>query len=129
MQMQFQEKQKNLLKTTLLTLLTSVLILVAMQTNDVIIGTASYYAHKFHGRKTANGEIYNSTKFTAAHRDFPFGTKVKITNLSNDKSVVVRVNDRGPFAKNRIIDVSYAAAKKIDMIKKGVIKVKIEVEN
>lgn len=129
MQMLFQEKQKKLQKTTLLILLIGVLILAAMQTNDAIIGKASYYANKFHGRKTASGEIYDKTKFTAAHKNLPFGTKIKVTNLSNNKTIVVRINDRGPFVKNRIIDVSYAAAKKIDMIKEGVIKIKIVVEN
>ncbi len=127
MQMQFQEKQKYLPKTTVLILLIGVLILTAMQTNDIILGKASYYAHKFQGRKTASGEIYDKNKFTAAHKDFSFGTKVKVTSLSNDKTVVVRINDRGPFAKNRIIDISYAAAKEIGMIKKGIIDVKIEV--
>ncbi len=127
MQMLFQENQKKLQKTTVLILLIGVLILAAMQTNDAIIGKASYYANKFHGRKTASGEIYNKNKFTAAHRNYPFGTKVKVTNLSNNETIMVRINDRGPFVKNRIIDISYAAAKKIGMIKKGVIKVKIEV--
>ncbi len=91
------------------------------------VGYASYYADKFHGRTTACGEIYDRNKYTAAHRSLPCGTIVKVVNLENGKSVVVRINDRGPFVRGRIIDLSYAAAKKIDMIRKGVVKVRIEV--
>ena len=89
-------------------------------------GKASYYADKFHGRTTANGEKFNMHDITAAHKTLPFGTKVKVTNLKNNKSVVVRINDRGPYAKGRIIDLSKAAAKKIDMIADGVANVRIE---
>jgi rare lipoprotein A len=89
-------------------------------------GLASYYAHKFHGRTTANGETYDETKMTAAHRKLAFGTRVRVTNLTNNKSVVVRINDRGPFVDGRIIDLSFAAAKKLDYIKKGVIRVRVE---
>lgn len=88
-------------------------------------GMASYYGGKFIGRPTASGEIFDATKLTAAHKKLPFGTKVKVTNLSNNKSVIVRINDRGPFVAGRIIDLSEAAAKKIDMISKGVVKVTI----
>jgi len=91
------------------------------------VGYASYYADKFHGRTTACGEIYDRNKYTAAHRTLPCGTIVKVVNLENGKSVVVRINDRGPFVRGRIIDLSYAAAKKIGMIRKGVVKVRIEV--
>jgi len=89
-------------------------------------GKASYYADKFQGRKTASGEIYDKNKLTAAHRSLKFGTLVRVTNLFNDKSVIVRINDRGPFVESRIIDLSYAAAKKIDMIDQGVAEVLIE---
>jgi rare lipoprotein A len=89
-------------------------------------GMASYYAGKFNGRKTANGEIYDSKKLTAAHRTLKFGSMVKVTNLKNNKSVVVRINDRGPFAHSRIIDLSQVAAQEIDMLKTGTAKVKIE---
>jgi rare lipoprotein A len=89
-------------------------------------GYASYYADKFEGRTTANGEIFRQSKLTAAHRIIPFGTFVKITNLSNNKSVIVRINDRGPFIKGRIIDISKSAAQQIDMITAGIVKVKIE---
>ncbi len=89
-------------------------------------GIASYYGGKFIGRSTANGEIYDATKLTAAHKTLPFGTMVKVTNLNNNKSVIVRINDRGPFVAGRIIDLSEAAAKKIDMIKQGIQKVTLE---
>jgi rare lipoprotein A len=88
-------------------------------------GMASFYAESYNGRKTANGEIYNSSKLTAAHKKLPFGTKVKVTNLSNGKSVKVRINDRGPFVAGRIIDLTRSAAKKIDMVNTGVVRVRI----
>ena len=92
-----------------------------------IIGLASYYSDKFDGLATASGEIYNKEDFTAAHRTFPFGTIVLVTNLSNNLSVMVRINDRGPHKEDRIIDLSRAAAEKIDMIRAGVVEVKITV--
>ncbi len=88
-------------------------------------GYASYYGDEFNGRKTANGEIFRQSNLTAAHKKLAFGTKVKVTNLSNNKSVTVRINDRGPFVAGRIIDLSKSAAKKIDMVGAGVAKVKI----
>lgn len=88
-------------------------------------GLASFYSENYNGKKTANGEIYHSSELTAAHKKLPFGTQVKVTNLSNGKTVKVRVNDRGPFISGRIIDLTRAAAKKIDMIGAGVVKVKI----
>jgi len=88
-------------------------------------GLASFYSESYNGKKTANGEIYQSSAFTAAHKKLPFNTKVKVTNLSNGKTVKVRINDRGPFVAGRIIDLTKAAAKKIDMIDAGVVKVKI----
>jgi rare lipoprotein A len=90
-------------------------------------GVASYYAHEFNGRKTASGEIYDMHDMTAAHRKLPFDTRVRVINLSNMKSVVVRINDRGPFVKGRIIDVSYEAAKRLDMIEKGTARVRLEI--
>lgn len=90
-------------------------------------GTASYYADEFNGRKTANGEIYNMYDLTAAHPTYPFNTKLKVINLQNGKSVEVRINDRMPQFKSRIIDLSLAAAKKIDMINTGIQEVKVEV--
>lgn len=90
-------------------------------------GMASYYGEAFEGKPTASGEPYRSSKLTAAHRTLAFGTRVRVTNLSNDRSVIVTVNDRGPFAKERIIDLSRAAAVKLDYIDKGVTRVRIEV--
>lgn len=88
---------------------------------------ASFYADKFHGRKTANGEIFNMYDFTAAHKTLPFNTILKVTNISNGRSVTVRVNDRGPFVQCREIDLSKAAAEKLDMISSGTAKVSIEI--
>ena len=88
---------------------------------------ASYYAEKYHGRKTASGEVFNMYAMTCAHKTLPFGTVLRVTNLKNNKSVDVRVNDRGPFVKNREIDVSKAAAQQLDMIKTGTATVKIEI--
>jgi len=89
-------------------------------------GKASYYADQFHGRRTANGETFNTHKLTAAHPSLPFGTWVKVTNLNNGKDVVVRINDRGPFVKGRIIDLSTDAAKEIGIMKSGTVRVKLE---
>lgn len=86
---------------------------------------ASFYADKYVGRKTSNGEKFKQNKLTAAHKTLPFGTKVKVTNLSNGQSVKVRINDRGPFIQGRIIDLSKKAAKKIDLVNAGVTKVTI----
>jgi rare lipoprotein A len=89
-------------------------------------GTASYYNRKFNGRKTQSGEKLDNKKFTAAHKTLPFGTYVRVTNLKNDSWVIVKVNDRGHFKKGRVIDVTYAAAKELNMFRNGVIKVKVE---
>lgn len=88
-------------------------------------GKASWYGEEFHGKPTASGEIFNMHKKTAAHKTLPIGTYVKVLNLSNKKSTVMRINDRGPFVKGRIIDLSYAAAKEIALIGPGVADVKI----
>ena len=88
---------------------------------------ASYYADKFHGRKTANGEIFDMYALTAAHKSLPFNTMVKVTNLDNGKSVVVRINDRGPFVAGREIDVSKAAASKLGMLSEGVARVSLQI--
>jgi len=90
-------------------------------------GMASYYGNEFHGRKTANGERFDQGKLTAAHRTMPFGTRVRVTNTQNGKSVVVRVNDRGPFVKGRIIDLSSSAFKSVASVNAGVIPVRIQV--
>ncbi|WP_343700469.1 septal ring lytic transglycosylase RlpA family protein [Chitinophaga sp.] len=88
-------------------------------------GKASYYADKFQGRKTANGETFRQRKMTAAHRTLPFGTKVKVTNLDNGRTTKVRINDRGPFVAGRIIDLSRKAASRLNMTRAGVANVKI----
>lgn len=88
-------------------------------------GEASWYGPGFNGKLTANGEKFNMYKLTAAHKKLPFGTKVRVTNLNNGKSVVVRINDRGPFVKGRVIDLSKKAAQQIEMIKLGHVPVKI----
>lgn len=94
---------------------------------DAQYGKASYYADKFQGRRTASGELYNRDKMTAAHRTLPFGTICRVTNVKTGKSVEVRVNDRGPFSKNRVIDISYKAMSSLGGIHAGLIDVKVEV--
>ena len=91
------------------------------------IGMASWYGPGYHGNTSASGEIYNMYELTAAHRDLPFGTHVRVTNLRNGKTVVVRINDRGPFKRGRIIDLSYAAARKIGMVREGSTRVRVEI--
>ncbi len=93
----------------------------------VEIGEASFYSKEFDGNKTSSGEIYDMNELTAAHPSYPFNTIVKVTNLTNNKSVVVRINDRMPDFKGRIIDLSLEAAKEIGMVNTGIQKVKIEI--
>jgi len=95
-------------------------------TPDATTGKAAYYGKKFQGRKTASGEPFDMNKLTAASNDHPFGTKLKVTNVANGKSVEVRVNDR-LSGKDRIVDLSYAAAQQIGMVKAGLAEVKVEV--
>jgi rare lipoprotein A len=90
-------------------------------------GSASWYGSKFHGRRTANGERFDMNQMTAAHRSLPFGTKVRVINQRNGRSVVVRINDRGPFSGRRVIDLSRGAASAIGMVNSGVAPVKLEV--
>ncbi len=90
------------------------------------VGVASWYGPTFHGKSTANGEIYNQNELTAAHKTLPFNTVVKVTNLDNGRSVIVRINDRGPYSGNRIIDLSRAAAAEIQMIGPGTAQVRLE---
>ncbi|WP_233113056.1 septal ring lytic transglycosylase RlpA family protein [Aggregatibacter actinomycetemcomitans] len=89
-------------------------------------GIASYYHHKFNGRKTSNGDIYDSTLYTAAHKTLPLNSYAVVTNMYNQRKVIVRINDRGPFAKDRIIDLSHAAAKEIGIVNYGMGLVKVE---
>ncbi|MBD3185042.1 septal ring lytic transglycosylase RlpA family protein [Candidatus Poribacteria bacterium] len=90
-------------------------------------GKASWYGLKYHGRMCASGEIYDMYKLTAAHRYLPFNTYIRVTNLQNGKKVTVRINDRGPFIRGRVIDLSYAAAQKIDIVECGTADVKLEI--
>lgn len=91
----------------------------------VATGMASYYSREIAGNRTANGEVCDPNALTAAHRSLPFGSKVRVTNLSNGQSVVVRINDRGPFGRGRVIDVSHAAAKEIGMHRSGTARVRL----
>lgn len=99
----------------------------ASEPANVLSGVASWYGPGFHGRTTANGERYNMHDMTAAHKSLKFGTKVKVTNQTNGKSVVVRINDRGPYIGGRIIDLSKSAAQAIDMIGPGTAKVTVQI--
>jgi len=103
---------------------------VRVSTGKVLLtleGVASYYAHDFHGKLTSNGETFDMNAHTAAHRTFPFGTKIRVTNLENNLVVIVRVNDRGPFKEGRMIDMSLGAAKEINLVKTGTARVRLEV--
>lgn len=94
--------------------------------DSTIKGVASWYGPGFHGRRTANGEVYDQNLMTAAHRHLPFGALVKVTNLENGREVLVRINDRGPFIAGREIDLSYRAAQALDMVEDGVVPVRID---
>lgn len=120
---------KNLIALVLAAILLSLPLAAAETANIPMLfyGEASWYGDAYHGRATASGETYDMTMLTAAHRTLPFGTLVRVTNLENDKSVTVRINDRGPFAKDRVIDVSRAAASLLDFHTKGTAKVEIRV--
>ena len=92
-----------------------------------MVGLASIYSDRFHGEPTSSGERYHKDRMTAAHRTLPIGTLVRVTHLRNGRSVIVRINDRGPYIKRRIIDLSREAAKKIEMVRYGISRVKLEV--
>lgn len=89
-------------------------------------GTASYYGARHHGKRTASGEAFDQNGLTAAHRQLPFGTRVQVTNLANDKRVVVRITDRGPHTRGRLIDLSRGAAQQLDMLRSGTAKVRVQ---
>ena len=99
----------------------------AVHAGDTETGVASWYGVPYHGQRAASGEIYDMEKLTAAHRTLPFQTIVEVTNLDNGKRVTVRINDRGPFVKGRILDLSHAAAKQIGMIGPGTARVRLKV--
>ncbi|MFA0501582.1 septal ring lytic transglycosylase RlpA family protein, partial [Vibrio sp. 10N.222.46.A1] len=92
-----------------------------------LVGKASWYGDKFHGKLTASGETYNMNAYTAAHKTLPFGTIVRVTNTDNGKSVDVKINDRGPYVKGRVIDLSHKAFAQIGNVKQGTVPVKIEI--
>lgn len=99
------------------------------QQADQARGKASYYAGRFHGRKMSNGTPYHRDSLTCAHRTYPFGTLLEVTNANNNKSVIVKVTDRGPYKRSRIIDLSHAAARQLGMLKEGVIHVEVREHN
>lgn len=99
----------------------------AIRKTESETGVASFYADKYHGRPTASGEIFDTYKLTAAHCTLPFGTMVRVTHTGNNCSVIVRINDRGPFVKGRLIDLSRAAARQLGMERAGLANVKVEV--
>jgi rare lipoprotein A len=109
-------------------LLTSLLVFSLPVVAGAEEGAASYYADSLDGNPTASGEPYDKSALTAAHRTIPFGTEVLVTNLDNQKSVVVRINDRGPHSKSRVIDVSGAAARALGLIDSGTAPVRIEIQ-
>ncbi len=94
---------------------------------DTVLGVASFYANKFHGRRTACGEVYNMHGLTAAHPVYPFDTIIRVVNLKNNKHSIVRINDRMPFRPDRIIDLSYGTAVQLDMIGDGITQVRLEI--
>jgi rare lipoprotein A len=91
------------------------------------VGTASFYSHRFNGKKTSFGEIHQNHELTAAHRTYPHNTMLEVKNLANNKTVIVRVADRGPYSRNRLVDISKEAAHKLDMVRTGVAKVAVRV--
>lgn len=101
-------------------------VVLASARNYKVRGVASWYGTKFHGRRTSSGETYDMMKMTAAHKTLPLPSFAKVTNLENGKSITVKINDRGPFAKGRIIDLSYAAAHRLEMTEKGTARVEVE---
>ena len=109
----------------LIVLISTMLFMTSCSRKIIEKGKASYYADKFEGRKTASGTTFHQNKLTAAHRTLPFGTKVKVTNIANGRSVKVKITDRGPFSDARIIDLSRKAAKKIGMVNTGVAVVEV----
>ena len=99
----------------------------AKRVPKVITGVSSFYGTDFHGKLTANGEVYDMYGLTAAHKTLPLNTIVRVTNLANNKSLILRINDRGPYIKGRILDCSYGAAKKLDFLLQGTTKGRIEI--
>ena len=118
-------KKEHISSTFLILLLFSFCNLLFAQAQRQFMGNASYYADKFHGRQTASGEIYNKDSMTCAHLKYPFGTMLKVRNPLNNRTVIVRVTDRGPYSKRFVIDLSKAAARELDIIRSGFAMVEI----
>jgi len=125
--MRFRARPVTMATIFALSLIAPAAVMVPDASAKTFNGVASYYGARFHGRQTANGERFNMHALTAAHKTLPFGTKLKVTNPDNGRSVVVRINDRGPYVGNRVLDLSKGAAAKIGMVQKGVGKVKMEI--
>jgi|GEM_PF-529909 rare lipoprotein A len=117
----------KVLYSSILIFCISISICLSQDLGDERYGIASFYSGKFYGRKTANKEKLNKTKLTAAHKTYPFNTLVEVTNLTNRKSIIVRINDRGPYKRGRIIDLTDAGAKKLKLNKIGLVKVKVKI--
>lgn len=117
------------MKISLLSILLLILLVLPGLASDQVrqYGNASWYGRSFHGKRTASGESFDMHEYTGAHRNLPFGTLVKVRNLRNGREVMVRVNDRGPFIKSRIIDVSRAAATALGIVNRGTARVSVEV--
>ncbi len=112
---------------SIITIIAGILICCSMRvTAQTETGTASFYHNKFEGRRTSSGEVFKQSLFTCAHKSYPFGTMIKVTNLSNDSTVVVKVNDRLPQHSKRCVDLSMAAAKQLNFVGKGLTKVRVE---
>jgi rare lipoprotein A len=111
----------------LLLLILTTVVHSRQQSDTLFQGRASYYASKFNGRKTSSGEIFRNDSLTAAHKYLPFGTRVKVTSVKTEKSVIVRINDRLPQSSKRLIDLSQSAARELDMIKRGLENVRVEI--
>jgi rare lipoprotein A len=126
--LKFYKEERMMKLPGLIALVLALILPVAANAANVQEGEASYYSDKLDGNKTASGETYDKNALTAAHRSLPFGTRVKVTYLKTGKSVEVVINDRGPHAKNRIIDLSGAAAREIGLIKAGHGKIKLEIQ-
>jgi len=129
MKLLFCEKETALKKHTFTFLLVLVIVSQAFAqvgTTKTETGLASYYADKFNGRRTASGEVFYQDSLTAAHKTLPFGSRIRVTNLVNGKSVIVRVNDRGMKGTKRIVDLSKAAAREIEIVAAGIARVRVE---
>ncbi len=117
---------ENLRKISLLVVVFFTTISMSAELPYTAKGKASYYADKFHGRLTSNGEVFHQDSLTCAHRTLPFGTYLRVTNRNNGRSVIVRVNDRGPFIAGREVDLSKAAATQLGMLKEGIVRVDVK---